>query len=60
MGFKATVKLAAVKLAAIKLVAVKLGESKEDFKVIDKDSEDNSKTVIQPFDKNFPGMRTMS
>ena len=36
------------------------GESKEDFKVIDKDSENNSKTVIQPFDKNFPGMRTMS
>ena len=36
------------------------GESKEDFVVVDKDSEDNSKTVIQPFDKNFPGMRTMS
>ena len=36
------------------------GESKEDFEVIDKDSEDNSKTVIQPFDKNFPGMRTVS
>ena len=36
------------------------GESKEDFKVVDKDLEDNSKTVIQPFDKNFPGVRTMS
>ena len=36
------------------------GESKEDFKVVDKDSEDNSKTVIQLFNKNFPGMRTVS
>ena len=36
------------------------GESKEDFEVVDKDLEDNSKTVIQPFDKNFPGMRTVS
>ena len=36
------------------------GKSKEDFEVIDKDSEDNSKTVIQPFNKNFPGMRTLS
>ena len=36
------------------------GKSKEDFEVIDKDSEDNSKTVIQLFDKNFPGVRTMS
>ena len=36
------------------------GENKEDFEVVDKDSEDDSKTVIQPFDKNFPGMRTMS
>ena len=36
------------------------GESKEDFEVIDKDLEDNSKTVIQPFDKKFPGMRTVS
>ena len=36
------------------------GENKEDFEVVDKDSEDDSKTVIQPFDKNFPGMRTVS
>ena len=36
------------------------GESKEDFVVVDKDLEDNSKTVIQQFDKNFPGMRTVS
>ena len=36
------------------------GKSKEDFEVVDKDLEDNNKTVIQPFDKNFPGMRTMS
>ena len=36
------------------------GKSKEDFKVIDKDSEDSSKTVIQLFNKNFPGVRTMS
>ena len=35
-------------------------KSKEDFEVIDKDLEDNSKTIIQPFDKNFPGVRTMS
>ena len=36
------------------------GKSKEDFEVVDKDSEDNSKTVIQPLDKNFPSMRTVS
>ena len=36
------------------------GKSKEDFKVIDKDLEDSSKTVIQLFNKNFPGVRTMS
>ena len=36
------------------------GKSKEDFEVVDKDLEDNSKTVIQQFDKNFPGMRTVS
>ena len=35
-------------------------ESKEDFEVVDKDLEDNSKTVIQLFDKNSPGMRTVS
>ena len=36
------------------------GKSKEDFEVVDKDSEDNNKTVIQPLDKNFPSMRTVS